>query len=203
MASSQAVYIKSGDQPRAFPFGNQISPVTTITANQASLPVYKESVYSSFQAILTGTGALTATVAIQASNDDNTGRGFVLGGTNAPSVQATTSSGTTSLTCNAGCFSSVLVGATISGPGIPVGTTVASVTNSTTIVMSANATASATVQVVFYANNWVATALGTITLSSTGTSNDGFATVSSWRYVRALVSNITGTGATVQILMGV
>jgi len=203
MASSQAVYIKVGDQPKAFPFGNQVSYTTSTTTTQSSLPIYKDALHCTFQAIVAGTGAVTATVTIQGSNDDNTGRGFVLGGANAPGIQATTTSGANSLTSSAGSFTQSLVGATITGPGIPVGTTVSSVTNSTTIVMSGNASASGTVQVVFYANNWITTGLGTITLSGTTTNTDGFATVSAWRYVRANVTAISGTGATVQILMGV
>jgi hypothetical protein len=54
-----------------------------------------------------------------------------------------------------------------------------------------------------FANNWCATAMGTITLSGTTTSSDGFTTQAPWRYVRASVTNITGTGAIVSALMGV
>lgn len=204
MASAQAVYLKSGDQPRAFDFGNAAAQVNTIIANQASLPIYKEAVYSTFQAILTGTGALTATVAIQASNDDNTGRGFVVGGASGPSNPVSTTNASSTLTSLAAQFTQALVGATISAPGVPVGTTVSSVTNPTTIVMSANATATATsVQCIFYANNWIATALGTITLSGSTNVTDGFSTASAWRYVRANVTAISGTGATVSVVMGV
>jgi len=52
--------------------------------------------------------------------------------------------------------------------------------------------------------NAVATPAGTITLSGTTTSSDGFLTSNSpWKYVRARVTAISGTGATVQVYMGV
>lgn len=204
MGSSQAVYLKSGEQPRQFNWGNQQSPVYSVTANQSSLPFYKEAVYSTFQAIVAGTGAVTATVTIQVSNDDNTGRGFVSQGTNAPTWPVTTTNASPTLTANGQPFTQALVGATITAPGVPVGTTVSSVAaGGVTLTMSANATASANVQCVFYANNWCATALGTITLNGTTSATDGFTTSAAWRYVRAVVSNITGTGATVNVLMGV
>jgi len=51
--------------------------------------------------------------------------------------------------------------------------------------------------------HWCATVLGTITLSGTTTDNDGFTTTAPWKYVRARVTAISGTGATVTVLMGV
>ena len=48
--------------------------ITTATPTY-SAAVYKDSPYASFQAIETGTGALTATVIIQASNDEATYKG--------------------------------------------------------------------------------------------------------------------------------
>jgi hypothetical protein len=45
--------------------------------------------------------------------------------------------------------------------------------------------------------------MGTITLSGTTTATDGFTTVCPWRYVRVNVTNVTGTGATAEIIMGV
>jgi len=50
--------------------------------------------------------------------------------------------------------------------------------------------------------NWVATTLGTITLSGTTSATDGFTTDAPWMYVRARVTAISGTGATVTVLMG-
>lgn len=51
--------------------------------------------------------------------------------------------------------------------------------------------------------NWCSTPLGTITLSGTTSSSDGFTTTAPWKYVRARVTAISGTGATVVCLMGV
>ena len=50
-------------------------------------------------------------------------------------------------------------------------------------------------------SNWIT--LGTITLSGTTTATDGFTTDAPWRYVRAGVTAISGTGATVTSNMGV
>lgn len=45
----------------------------------------------------------------------------------------------------------------------------------------------------------VSTTLGTITLSGTNSSSDGFTTNAPWKYVRARVTAISGTGATVNV----
>lgn len=45
--------------------------------------------------------------------------------------------------------------------------------------------------------------LGTITLSGTNVASDGFTTNAAWQYSRARVSAISGTGATVNAVMGV
>ena len=120
---SNNVYIKSGEQPRYFAF----SGVNSVTTAVVSSPIYKESPYSSFQAIVTGTGTVTATVGIQVSNEEVTGQG----------VKA----------------------------------------------------------------NWIT--IGTITLSGTTTSTDGFTTIAPWRFMRANVTAVSGTGATVEVIMGV
>ena len=117
------MFLKSGEQPRYFAF----SGVNSTTSNQASSPIYKESPYGTFQAIVTGTGTVTATVAIQVSNETAT-------------------------------------------------------FNGTTCV-------------------WDVT--GSLTLSGTTTSTDGFTTICPWRYVRVNVTNVTGTNATAEIIMGV
>jgi hypothetical protein len=120
------VKIASGETPKYLSFGSP--PVLSTTTNQNSNAAAKTSPYTTFQAIVTGTGAVTATVAIQVSNEDLTAAG----------------------------------------------------TNS----------------------NWCATVLGTITLTGTTAVTDGFTSIAPWRYVRAVVTNVTGTGATVQVLMG-
>ena len=117
------VFIKSGEQPRYLAW----SGVTSTTSTGASSPIFKESPYSAFQAIVTGTGTVTGTINIDVTNEDATAQGTK--------------------------------------------------------------------------SNWIT--IGTITLSGTTTATDGFTTVAPWRYVRANVTAISGTGATVQILMGV
>lgn len=84
--------------------------------------IYKDSPYSAFQATVTGTGAVTATVEIEVSND-----------------------------------------------GV----------------------------------NIVDTVMGTITLSGTTSHSDGFTSEAPWKYVRANVTAISGTGATVDVTMSV
>lgn len=117
------VFIKSGEQPRYFAF----SGVNSATATGASSPIYKESPYSSFQAIINGTGTVGATIAIQVTNEDDTANGIK--------------------------------------------------------------------------SNWIT--MSTITLSGTTTATDGFTTIAPWRWVRCNVSAISGTGAIVQVIMGV
>lgn len=65
------MFLKSGEQPRYFAF----SGVTSTTAVAASSSIYKESPYSSFQAIVTGIGAVTAAIDIQVSNETDTFNG--------------------------------------------------------------------------------------------------------------------------------
>ena len=204
MGTSSKVAIISGDQPRAFNFGNMTAQTPFTTINQASLPLYKESPYSTFQAILRGTGAVSATVTIKVSNDDNTGRGYSFNTDNASGTPVGTTITSTTLTSGKQDFTQAIVGFMISAPGVPPGTTVASVTNAGTLVMSANATATqANVQAQFFDNAWVNTAAGTITLNGTTLASDGFTTLSAWRYVQAIVSAITGTNATLNVTMGV
>lgn len=113
---SENVWIKSGTVRNAF-------AEPGITSNQSSAWRYKDSPEATFQGIVSGTGAVTATIAIEFSND----------------------------------------GA-----------------------------------------NPLATVAGTITLSGTSPQTDGFTTTAApWKWWRATVTNITGTGATVQVYHGV
>ena len=198
----------------AFPSGT--GSTNSITANQDSLPMYKDSPYTTFQTILTSTtfGALTATVNILATNDVWTGTGFVIN-------NCTTTSSSTTVTHSLNQFGggteqlndlvnpAVAVGMIVVGPGIPSGTYVSAVTNTGNITLSAAATAtSSTASLRFFNKAWVATALGTTTLSGTTSAtapfvSDGFSVQSSWKFVKASVTNITGTGATVNVVMGV
>lgn len=51
--------------------------------------------------------------------------------------------------------------------------------------------------------HWCTTPLGTITLSGTTSHSDGFTSTAPWKYVRARVTAISGTNATVTVNMGV
>ena len=212
MASAQAVYLRSGEQTRNFQWGNPASNGATATG--ASNPIYKEGVYSTFQFSLTSAtpGALTGNLVIQCSNDDNTGRGFILGGTgNAPGFAATTNTGNAVVTAIAGgIFLPTLVGALVSSPNVPAGTTVATVaaTGLTLTLSSGVGVTAGTAPMTLFAQNWCATPLLTIALSGTTTTaspvlNDGGTTMAPWRYVRANLTALTGTGATIYAWMGV
>ena len=65
-----------------------------------------------------------------------------------------------------------------------------------------NGTATVTIQCSNDGVNWCATALGVITLSGASGSSDGFTTQAPWKKVRAVLSNVTGTGVKVKVLMG-
>jgi hypothetical protein len=63
-------------------------------------------------------------------------------------------------------------------------------------------TATVTIQVSNDGANPCNTPLGTITLSGTSPQSDGIATASaSWKYIRAVISGISGTNATVFVKM--
>jgi len=94
--------------------------INGITANAAGEAFYKANIYSYFQAKVVGTGVVTATIAIEGSNNGT---------------------------------------------------------------------------------DWSSTDIATITLSGTTSHVDGANVVSSCKYVRANVTNITGTGATVTVTM--
>ena len=115
------VSIKSGEQPRYCSFSGVNSATTTV----ASSPIMKESPWSTFQAIVTGTGTVGATVVMQGSNETATFNGTK--------------------------------------------------------------------------TNWVT--INTFTLTGTTTATDGYTSVSTWRYVRANITAISGTGATVEVIM--
>ena len=71
------------------------------------------------------------------------------------------------------------------------------------VVGTGAVTATATIQGSNDNINWTATPLGTITLSGTTSASDGFTTTAPWKWVRAVITNVTGTGAVVTCLMGV
>ena len=119
---SMNVWVKSGRMYNMTPAAG----ITTAAPTNGT-PVYKDSPYAAFQGIVTGTGAVTATVLIKATNEEATYLGSKA--------------------------------------------------------------------------NWIT--IGTITLTGTTTATDGFTTIAPWRYMVASVTAISGTGATVEVLMGV
>lgn len=73
-----------------------------------------------------------------------------------------------------------------------------------TVVGTGAVAATVTIEVSNDATYAVSTVAGTITLSGTTSSSDGFTTTSApWKYIRANVTAISGTGATVNVTMGV
>lgn len=69
-------------------------------------------------------------------------------------------------------------------------------------VASSTGAATIVIQVSNDGTNWLT--LGTISLSlTTSESSDGFASDAAWAFVRANVTSISGTGASVSVIMGV
>lgn len=71
------------------------------------------------------------------------------------------------------------------------------------IIGSGTVGATVTIEVSNDGVNVLATVMGTITLSGTATASDGFTTMAPWKYHRANITAISGTGATVQVWYGV
>ncbi len=200
---SQNVYIKSGEETRAFAFGPAQNMNLSPLANANSLPMYKESVFSTFQAYIKGTGAITGTCTFYGSNHNGTGRGIIITG-KGRGVTANTTNGSPTLQANGVNFTQNLVGGEIRMLNVPAGTTVSAVAaNGLSLTMSGNATATAMNEVMFFDNLWCATVLATITLSGSGNQSDGFTTQAPWRFVQARWTNLTGTLTETGVLMGV
>lgn len=119
---SMNVWVKSG---RVYNLTPAAGITTAVPTN--GTPIYKDSPYATFQGIINGTGAVTATVLIQGSNEEATYLGTK--------------------------------------------------------------------------SNWVT--LATLSLTGTNTDTKGDTNLAPWHYIRASVTAISGTGATVEVLMGV
>jgi hypothetical protein len=75
---------------------------------------------------------------------------------------------------------------------------------SVAVTSAGNVTATVNVYGSNDAVHWCATALGTITLASGASpESDGFTTVAPWKWVKAVLSNLTGTNAGAYVLMGI
>lgn len=173
--------------------------VNSTTTVQVSNPIPKDGIYATYQAAVSGTGTVGATVLIQCTNDPYTAgqndfqnqkfQNFAMGTTNA----------STAVTQANGYFRPDQTGNQVYAAGVANGTTFTYV-SATTGTLSAAATATGAPQTRFQANKWVL--LGTITLTGTGEASDGFATASSWKWTRATVSAVSGTAASVQVIQG-
>lgn len=198
---TETVRVTCGGKPQYFNFAlpGQV-PVLSTTTAIPSAPLFKDGVYESYQAIETGTGSVTGTVIIEGTNDPHTAGAddTTLGTKN--NFNINTTSGSATITSPDGYFRSDMDGDEVYAIGVPVGTTMTYVSASSA-TLSVNATVTATgVQARFQALNWLETALGTITLNGTNKSTNGFSTASSWRWVRARVTAITGTSATAKVI---
>lgn len=69
-----------------------------------------------------------------------------------------------------------------------------------TVAGTGAVTATVVIEVSNDGTNWLT--LGTISLSGTTTASDGFASSARWHWVRSKVTAISGTGATVNTLIG-
>jgi len=95
----------------------------------------------------------------------------------------------------------LIKGATTTFTGSPMGMTKAS---SVQAVVSGTGAVSSTI-IVEVSNETVPTnyiTLGTISLSGTTTATDGFAFTAKWDYIRARITAIAGTSATVTVSLG-
>jgi len=94
-------------------------------------------------------------------------------------------------------------GVTVTGAGAFIYKDAPKATFQATVVGTGAVTATVTIE---YSNDGTyvcSTVGGTITLSGTTSSTDGFTSDSPWKFVRANVTAISGTGATVTVTMGV
>lgn len=95
-------------------------------------------------------------------------------------------------------------GRTTTGAGVLLYKDSPEATFQATVTGTGAVTATVTIEFSNDGVNVLATVGGTITLSGTTTSSDGFTTTSApWKYARANVTAISGTGATMQVYMGV
>ena len=213
------VNIRSGDID-PFPFSNVAGGADNFTiSNKTSLPVYKAAPWTNISCSITSTtfGALTGTFTVQASNDIYSGIGFTVG-------QCVLNSSTT-ITNPLGLFAAgqemlndtlspaVAVGMLVVGAGIPIGAYVTAVASTGSITISAAATITSpagptgTSALRFFNNCWGGTALGIVTLSGTTSAtapfvSDQFFVLNTCKFMRVVVSNVTGVGTTATSIVG-
>ncbi len=106
-----------------------------------------------------------------------------------------TTNGSTTITSATAAFTSADVGATVLGNGIPANDTIASVTNSTTVVLTTAATATATVSLTFVrvSSTFTSADVGATVLGTKIPANDTIASVTNSN-TAVLTTAATGTG---------
>lgn len=197
---TDTVRLTTGGQPQRFPWNapGAATALSTI-ANANSQPIPKDGTFSTYVAGISGTsGTVSATVVVQATNDPHTAgaddpsfnpprrNNFVIGTTNT----------STAITSAEGLFRADMNLDEVYAVGVANGTTMTYV-SPTSATLSAPATVTGTPQARFQSFQWVL--LATITLTGTNHAADGFSTQSDWKWVRSVVSAITGTAAAVTV----
>jgi len=196
------VKLVCGQQPQYYSWAlpPNAPPILSTTTTQVSAPIPKDGIYATYQASVTGTGAQTATVLVQCTNDPYTAGQDDIANRKFQNFQMGITNASTAVTQANGYFRPDQTGNQVYAAGVTVGTTFTYVSPSTGTLSAAATGATGTVQARFQANKWVT--LGTITLTGTTEASDGFATASAWKWTRVNVSALTGTGATVQAIQG-
>lgn len=200
---TDTVRLTTGGLPQRFNWAVPGLPTAnTTTANKHSQPQPKDGTFSTYVAAVKGTaGAQAATVVVQATNDPHTAGAddpSIYAGLQRNNFQIITTNTSTTITTVGGepLFRTDMTGDEVYAQGVTDGTTMTYV-SPTSATLSAAATATGTVPARFQSFQWVV--LATITLSGTPQAADGFATASDWKWVRAVLSGLSGTGATVSV----
>jgi hypothetical protein len=211
---AESVSLACGEIPRYFNFAAPTAaspspqPINYFTGATTGLsqPIYKERIYSTFQAAswLVAGGAVTATVNIQGTNDPKTAVGapFALGCTNG---SATVTSG--------GLFGgyynpvtnqwveAVMVGDTVWVNGQTL--TVTAIASINSMTLSANVTATGSLNSTIFGQLWSMTTAVTMTPAGTNFGAADATLVSAHRWVRANLTALTSAVTFVQVQMGV
>lgn len=195
------VKLVCGQQPQYYSFATppNAPPILATTAIAISSPIPKDGIYATYQASVTGTGTVGTTALVQCTNDPYTAGQDDIANRKFQNFAMGTTTGSAAVTQANGYFRPDQTGNQVYAAGVANGTTF-TYSTPTTGTLSANATATATVQARFQANKWVT--LGTITLTGTTEASDGFTTAAAWKWTRVNVTAISGTGASVQVIQG-
>ena len=104
---------------------------------------------------------------------------------------------------SSGKVDTIMSAATGTGAGSTIYKASPKSTYQATVAGTGAVTATVTIEASNDGTSWCSTVLGTITLSGTTTDTDGLTSDAPWKFVRANVTAISGTGAAVTVLMGV